>query len=283
MNWLSIMASPRTWFARAWRKLRIIANPSQRAIFELEDGSLFECALADSAGRILTVGSLERCEREFVRQALEPGDIFFDIGANLGLFTITAARRVGPAGHVYAFEPSPREVAFLQRNLELNHLRNVTIVNQALSDHAGTAQFALAADGGNNSLMKNDHPQQQIVAWQTVALTTLDSFAAANSIDRIQLIKIDVEGGELSVLRGSNQVLQRACPPVILAEFCDVTAAGFGGSGRQLYDAFVSCGYQMFTFTTTSECELTPATPKTHYDYENLVARKRASAAAAVP
>ena len=274
MNWLHILAHPRTWTARAWRKLRLMRYPSQRAIFTLEDGSLFECALADSAGRILTVGSFEQCEREFVRQSLRPGDIFFDIGANLGLFTVTAARQVGSTGRVYAFEPSQREAAFLQRNLELNHLHNVTVVTLALGDRTGSAQFAIAADGGNNSLLKNDHPQQQIVGWQTVMVTTLDEFIAEYGISHVDLIKIDVEGGELGVLRGGEQVLKCSLPPTLLIEFCDVTAAAFESSGRQLFEALVAYGYDMFDVAKSGLCQLAPALPKAHYDYENLVARK---------
>ena len=274
MNWLDILAHPHTLLARLWRKIRLALNPNQRSIFKLEDGLLFECALGDSAGRILTVGSLERLERQFVRHWLKPGDVFFDVGANLGLFTVTGARRVGPAGHVYAFEPSQREAGFLQRNLERNGLSNVTVVTAALSDHSGTAQFAVAADGGNNSLMKNEHPQQRIQYWQTVPLTTLDEYVAAHSIERIALIKIDVEGGEANVLRGAAGLLSGPNAPAVLAEFCDMTAAGFQSSGHKLYEALATYGYQIFSLSDIEDVALEPVASKDHYDYENLVARK---------
>jgi len=275
VNWKHLVAHPALWFPRLKRKIQLALNPQARAVFTLENGLRFECALSDSAGRILTVvGTIEAAEREFVRQTLNPGDVFFDVGANLGLFTLTAAQRVGPTGRVYAFEPSLREAQYLRRNLELNQLTNVTIVTQAVSDQCGTARFAIAADGGNNSLMKNDHPQQQIQQWQEVEVTTLDTFIATHTVPRVDVMKIDVEGGEVNVLRGAAHLLNGSQPPTILCEFCDVTAAGFNSSGYALYDTFVSFGYQLFALPESDQAELTPAPRQERYDYENLVGRK---------
>jgi len=274
MNWKSVLSNPRVLLPRLWRRIRLAVNPDQRAVFKLEDGSLFECALGDSTGRLLTIGALEPTEREFVRQWLKPGDVFLDIGANIGLFTIVAARRVGPTGHIYAFEPSLRESNYLRRNLELNHLTNVTIVNCAVDEKSGTAQFAIAIDGGTNSLMKNEHPQQQVESWQSVQVITLDEFIAANNIKRIDLVKIDVEGGEVGVLRGAATLLNSDHPPMVLCEFCDLTAAGFQSSGLKLYDTFVSYGYELFSLSAGGTLSLSPAQPVTHYNYENLIAQK---------
>jgi FkbM family methyltransferase len=274
MNWKSLLENPRLLVPRLWRKIRLAFNPNTRAIFTLEDGSLFECALGDSTGRLLTLGVLEPTEREFTRHWLKPGDIFFDIGANIGLFTLIAARQVGSTGHVYAFEPSQREAALLQRNLNLNHLTNVTIVSGAVGDKSGIAQLGISTDGGTNSLRKNPHPQQQINSWQSVQVITLDEFIAANNIQRVDLMKIDVEGGEVNVLRGASHLLNGNHPPVVLCEFCDLTAAGFESSGRKLYDAFVSFGYQLYSIQKRMPTTLLPAPPKEQYDFENLVAQK---------
>src|SRR6266536_6554851 len=110
----SLASQPQPLPRRIWRKAQLILHPDKRMVFKLEDGSLYECALGTSAGRLLTLHQLETVERQFVHDTLQPGDIFFDVGANNGIFTITAARRVGNSGHVYAFEASRREVAMLQ-------------------------------------------------------------------------------------------------------------------------------------------------------------------------
>ncbi len=275
MNWKHIVSRPGLWLPRLKRKIQLALNPQARAIFTLENGLRFECALGDSVGRILTVaGTIEAAEREFVRRSLGPGEVFFDVGANLGLFTLTAAQGVGSGGHVYAFEPSQREAQYLRRNLELNRLTNVTVVTQAVGDQCGTARFAIAADGGNNSLMKNAHPQQHIQEWQEVEVTTLDAFVAAHRVPRVNLMKIDVEGGEVNVLRGAAHLLNGPQPPTILCEFCDVTAAGFDSSGQALYDTFASFGYQLFMLPESGQGALAPAPRQERYDYENLIGRK---------
>lgn len=260
--------------ARLWRKAALTLNPDRLAVFALNDGSQFECSLKDSTGRLLTLGALEPTERDYVRQQLQPGDTFVDIGANRGLFTVVGARRVGPQGHVYAFEPSAREANYLRRNLSLNQLGNVTVVPAAVGARAGRADLIVAADGGLNSLARNQHPDQVAESVQPVEVTTLDEFVAAQGIDRIHLMKIDVEGGEAEVLRGAAGVLTGAHPPVILCEFCDLTAAGFHSSGRELYAVFQSYGYQLFALrpTRNGPVTLVPAPLQPHYDFENLVA-----------
>lgn len=275
MNWRSIAANPGTIARRLWRKICLALDPGRRTVFTLEDGSLYECALVDSAARVLTVtGSLERLEREFVRNTLQPGDIFLDVGANIGLFTVVAARRVGLGGHVFAFEPSPREAHFLQRNIGLNRLSNVTIVQCAVAEREGTTQFAIAGDGGLNSIMKNEHPAQQIQSWSSVDVTTLDAYISDNAIQHIALAKIDVEGGERNVLFGAKGLLSRQDPPLILCEFCDLTASGYQSSGRELYDTFTAIGYKLFSLSDSAPPKLVPAPPNEKYDFENLVARK---------
>jgi FkbM family methyltransferase len=265
-----------TLLKRIRRKLLLRQNPNRLATFALTGGLKFTCRLGSSTGRILTQGDIEGLERAFVRERLKPGDVFVDIGANLGLFTLTAAQRAGPSGHVYAFEPSPREAEMLEYNVRQNGFNNVTIVRQALSDHSGEASFIVATDGGTNSLEKNPHPEQIVERREKVSLNTLDAFIADNDIRRIDMIKIDVEGGECAVLRGGATVFRRSDAPVVLSEFCDLTASGFGSSGRDLYDAWTQYGYKLYTLQplSTNGIGLAAASRQDKYEYVNLVASK---------
>lgn len=277
MNWLALLTEkPHRLPRRLWRKLRLALDPNARGQFTLAPGVRFEVPLASALARLLLLEVYERAEQAFVRQALAPGAVFLDVGANHGLFTVLAAERVGAAGHVYAFEPSPREAASLRRNLALNQCTNVTVVEQAVSDRTGQARLAVAGDGGLNALAQNTHPEQVVEAWQAVSTITLDDYLAGAGEPRVDLLKIDVEGAEALVLRGAERLLRRAQPPVLLCEFCDVTAAGFGSSGRELYALLTSYGYELLAphLDEAGRVHLTPAPPADHYDYLNLIARR---------
>src|SRR4030095_11405574 len=98
----------------------------------------------------------ELTEREFLKRLLRPGDVFVDIGANIGLFTILAGRYVGAEGAVYAFEPCAKTYERLLANVELNRLTNVSCYQAALSNHTGCENMAVSLDGFDdcNSLAK---------------------------------------------------------------------------------------------------------------------------------
>lgn len=276
MNIGNLISNPQTLIQRIWRKLRLLKNPTERAIFKLVDDSLFECSLRDSVGRMLTQGIMvEEEEQQFVRATLSPGDIFIDIGANLGLLTLIAAKAVGPTGHIYAFEPSERERGYLQRNLALNHLNNVTILPYAVGAMPGMARLAISQDGGSNSLKQNSNPEQQIQRWQEVEIITLDHFVVQQKLGKVALIKIDVEGGEINVLQGASQLLSSENPPMIMTEFCDATAAGFGSSGAMLFDHFIQLGYQLYEMPSTNNRPLQLAVRQEKYYYANLIGLKK--------
>lgn len=218
---------------------------------------------------------VEEEEQQFCAFNLATRRYFIDVGANLGLLTIIAAKKVGASGHVYAFEPSERERGYLQRNLALNQLNNVTILPYAVGDAPGVARLAVSQDGGSNSLKQNANPEQQIQSWQEVEIVTLDHIAAQHNLRKVALIKIDVEGGDINVLKGASQLLSTPKPPIIMAEFCDATAAGFGSSGRLLFDQFVQLGYQLHEMPTKHNQPLQPAQRQEVYQYANLVAVKK--------
>ncbi|NJL10297.1 MAG: FkbM family methyltransferase [Calothrix sp. SM1_7_51] len=152
-----------------WHFLCLI-KPNAVKEFKLMDGSRFNYPLKSVLGLGLFINSFEASEIEFVRQSLQPGDVFFDIGANGGFYTVIAAKQVGSTGHVYAFEPGSRELSLLRRNIEINNLSNVTIIERAVSDKKSTTKFAISHDGAMNSLSQTNHPEQKIEAWQTVEI-----------------------------------------------------------------------------------------------------------------
>jgi FkbM family methyltransferase len=138
------------------------------------------------------------------RDAVRPGAVVFDIGANIGAYTILFAQWTGPAGRVFAFEPSPRSIEGLGEHLALNGIVDrVEIVAAAVSSQVGSALFDCAGASGANALVADAAAGPDII---TVPTTSVDAFCASRGLHPA-VIKIDVEGAELDVLRGARQTL----------------------------------------------------------------------------
>jgi FkbM family methyltransferase len=204
----------------------------------------------DELSRAALLSGLYEPETLLAVEALLPvGGTFADVGANCGLITAFAARR---AARVLAFEPSPREFARLQANLEANAVAHATPIQAALAEAPGTVTLRLAEAGhaGHNTIGTGF--AYQGVATDTlheVPATTLDSALA--SLDRCDLIKMDIEGAELRALHGAGKVLARLRPALILEVF-DQALAGCGATEAELLSWLESQGYDTF--------ELDPAT-----------------------
>jgi FkbM family methyltransferase len=173
--------------------------------------------------------------------ALEPGDVFADVGANLGLYALWGARRVGPTGSVVAFEPVPETRARLERNLALNGFRNVEVV-----------AAGVGAEAGEITLYR--HPVASGVASRyevqasgrpiDVPVTTLDDAFATRP--RPRLVKVDVEGMELEVLRGARALLGGDDPPALVLEANPPHLAAAGTSYADLGAFLAGLGYELW-------------------------------------
>ncbi|MDQ3144582.1 MAG: FkbM family methyltransferase, partial [Pseudomonadota bacterium] len=130
-----------------------------------------------------------------IRDSLRPGDTFVDAGANIGIFSVLAARQVGASGRVVAVEMMPDTAAILTEHLAMNEVECATVVRKALSDKAGQTVTANVVEGhfGLASIAWSPRPSAKQVKVQT---TTLDEVLA--DVDRIELIKMDLEGAELT-------------------------------------------------------------------------------------
>jgi FkbM family methyltransferase len=155
------------------------------------------------------LGSYEHEKQIAFADALSPGDVVFDLGANVGLYTLLAAKCVGPRGHVYAFEPLPHNVRFLERHLRLNRVSNATVLELAISDHSGRSRLDDTAHPSEAKLSSSGRVE--------VEVDTLDNLVASGEVRPPQCLKIDVEGAESAVLEGAREVLQQHSPVVFLA------------------------------------------------------------------
>lgn len=159
------------------------------------------------------LGSYEMAKQLAFASRLAPGQVVYDLGANVGFYTVLAARGVGSAGQVHAFEPLPDNVKFLRRHVELNQLKNVSIHACAVSNVTGKLRFAFGGDRSTGRL--DDSGSFEVDA------ITLDEFVFSRGSALPCVIKIDVEGAELCVLEGARQVLEKAKPAIFLATHGD--------------------------------------------------------------
>lgn len=181
--------------------------------------------------------------------SLFPGDTFFDIGANIGLVTQPASWLVGRKGRVHSFEPSPSVVQCLRRRVELLGLKNVTINELALGSEPGSATLYEYSEhhGGASSLKRIVRSEYKEPTESRVKVKTLDDYVTENRIAPVRLIKLDVEGSEIDVLRGGSGLLvsQR---PVLFVELSRDTNAAFGRTLSELLETIAFFGYAMFSW-----------------------------------
>jgi FkbM family methyltransferase len=213
-----------------------------------------------------------RCEQHevsFIRSVLEPGMAFFDVGANAGLFAVSAAQKIGETG-VFAFEPCSSTCEILKRNLRLNRVAGVHISQNALGDSIGEGVLQVNARGkdGLNTPGRATHPASDVVGQECVAITTLDLFMKENAIPCVDVIKADIEGAELMLFRGAKDLLQRADAPMILYEGFGFLTRGFGYHPVEILWLLESFGYELFTLNsdTGAISELKP-----DYQYDSMV------------
>lgn len=158
---------------------------------------------------------------DFLSRELSAGGRFFDIGANVGFFSLMAARLVGPAGRVVAFEPEPDIHEALVRSARANELANLEAHKLALSDREGELPFYRARDGTASSLVP-EAPGKEARYERTLVtpVTTLDKLVADGKIEAkgVTLCKVDVEGEEVRTVRGMLDTLVAAGHPAIWCE-----------------------------------------------------------------
>ena len=200
-------------------------------------------------------------EFAFLATILKPGMTFVDVGANEGLYATFAARCVGPEGSVVAVEPSSREIGRLSRNLELNHLENVLTFPVAASNRSGQADLRIADYGheGHNTLGAFIY-DTSLARTETVRLSPLDDVVRDANIERVDVMKIDVEGAELAVLQGARGVLSRD-RPILVVELCDATLQHQGASSQDVLRLLKEYGYRTFTFDPASGRPIAGETP----------------------
>jgi FkbM family methyltransferase len=255
-------------------------SPNKAMITKLGKDLKVRIYAHDIIGRDIYVkGMFEKAECMFVTGFLKPGMIFYDVGANLGQYTLLGAKSVGSNGQVHSFEPSGRMFSELNFNVSLNGFSEVCILNNvAVSDREGTAKLSKYENGGevygslgNQSWAESGNP---IVGYEEVPTINLDKYVKEHNNGHVDLIKMDIEGAELLALHGAKELLSNADAPVIVLEMADITTDGFGYKALETWDYLESFGYRMHCFNNKGKISGQAERPADFVKAQNLVAIK---------
>jgi FkbM family methyltransferase len=207
-------------------------------------GVEFEVNLNDRIQRQMWAGVYEPHVRACFSVILEPGAVYFDVGAHIGFHAIFAAHRVGPEGRVFAFEADPRVYQRLARNL--SQFPWARPVNSAVWDRTGTLAFERSStkneSGWGTVSAVRDFGKGEHVEVPSIAL---DDFCHDCQLARCDAIKLDAEGSELAVLRGAESLLEKFRPSLIM-EINTVLLEQGGASPSAVADFLLERGYSLF-------------------------------------
>jgi FkbM family methyltransferase len=188
------------------------------------------------------LGTTEPRIQEVFAEQVHPGGVVWDIGANIGFYSLIAARCAG-GGRVLAFEPLPQNAEAIRRNLALNRLTNVSVIGLALGDREGTAELRLHSE---QTWAKLDTSQDtgfqeelEVTGTIEVEVSTIDH--QLQTLAAPDVVKIDIEGAEVAALRGASRLLREVRPTII----CELH-----GTNQAVCDVLESHGYALSTIET---------------------------------
>ncbi len=183
----------------------------------------------------------ERHEISMVKRVLDEGEVFWDVGANIGVYSLLAAALVKNTGRVVAFEPARVAYEMLLENIALNHFDNILPFQVAVSDAEGEAVLFAAehiADGGANLFS----PGKGQTLTRTCRTVILDKFSRDMELPAPDFIKMDIEGAELAVLKGADLILTRD-QPLLLMEMKDAVLRAAGTDKASIQEVLTQYGY----------------------------------------
>jgi FkbM family methyltransferase len=200
VRWLSGRVLPRLAYP-------VICGPLRGTRF------ILGAAAGEGGGASVYVNRVEPQKTRALLEILRPGQIVFDIGANVGYYTLLASKQVGPSGRVFAFEPFVRNISYLQRHVALNGADNVTVIPVACAERSFLAPFVAGADCATGHLKSSVQPDDG--RSEFVATIAVDEVVRKSGVIP-DVLKVDVEGAEEQVLRGAAKTLAMAHPIVLL-------------------------------------------------------------------
>ena len=207
----------------------------------LSNGLLFELHIDDwIQENIYFLGRYEEGEISFIKSKLKLGDTFLDIGANIGLHTLTAAETVGRDGRVISFEPFATNYNRLCQNIFMNDFKNIDAVNKAVSDSNKWIDLFYNKAEHNLGMVSSINSKGSLL--EKVEAVSIDSFVNEQQFSSIDFVKLDIEGAELSALKGMKNTLEKH-HPILLVE---ILLEDNTENRDQIFDYLLGFGYKNY-------------------------------------
>ncbi|MDD2822973.1 MAG: FkbM family methyltransferase [Candidatus Daviesbacteria bacterium] len=182
-------------------------------------------------------------EMKFFYDFIKKDDVFVDVGANIGAYSLLASSKI-KKGKIFAFEPSKKAALYLRENIKLNHLENlVTVIESVVSDKDGFEKFTV---GRHSEVDRIKSPETSTQSVRTIASTTLDKFLKSKRITYIDMVKIDVEGAELKILKGLKSYLKNSSVGSILFEV-NLNCKDYGSTIDELFNFLEDKGFIIYS------------------------------------
>jgi FkbM family methyltransferase len=238
-----------------------VLHPVQR---EIRPGAVFELDARDMVAReILGWDVWEKPNTDLILGSLHEGSVMFDVGAHIGYYSVLGSQVVGPSGKIISVEPNPDTLRRLRKDLELSHASNVVVEDVACTDKETTLTFYQASirNTGASSISESNARNAahgDAVPSVTVRGRTLDSMVQELGLQRVDFVKIDVEGAEVQVLRGMKDTLAKFHPHMLI-EMKPAQLESMGTSIAELRAVLHDSGYVPGRMPTDDDGEWVPA------------------------
>lgn len=236
---------------------QVLKIPFQYSFY---DGRLIKFYPEGQISKRIFTNSFENHQLSTFQKIIKPGMIVVDAGANIGLYTLIAGNLVGDNGRVYSFEPSNETFERLKKNIALNNLHNILAVNLGLGENPNE-KLILRQDVGYGDAERYLHLSNEahsiklenvneLFIKEEILIDTLDNYFNKLNVEKIDFLKIDTEGFEYYILKGSEQVLKKSPEIVILMECTALGTARANTSQKKVFDFLKDLDFKVFYWNT---------------------------------
>ena len=225
------------------KKTKLLKTGQTRSLYQTADGYKF---WLNNSGyidkQIINEGVFEPKTTNAIKHLIRPGDVVLDVGANIGYYTVIFSKLVGPSGKIFAFEPTKHFGDVLKQNIRANHLENIEIVNVGLSNKRQKLSIDI---GPSSATLHSPAEFDVIIDHEEIPLLTLNDFVRLRQLEKIDFIKIDIDGHEPLFFEGAWEVLDKYSP-VVIFEVSHLHYLQAGFTAWDFYDSVNAKGYRFF-------------------------------------